>query len=95
MAGRITRTGVTDHRVKRLDVPVFWAVASDPGFARAMKLRASYIAYPIYDQRDEAFLIGYLIGRQDLVRPRINLHLPRLGVGCALSIYDAPERPVG
>jgi len=80
-----------DHRTKDTKAPLTWAVATDKfmsGWGQAPG--TSYVAYPIYDWNDEQELTRYMKNRQEFIRVRVNLNLPRVKDGDHLSIYDRP-----
>lgn len=82
---------IKDHRRRDLETPPCWAVATDKfmsGWGQAPD--TSYVAYPIYDYRDQQALLAYMRARDDFIRVRVNSALPRLRAGCHLSIYDRP-----
>ena len=87
-------SGITkDHRKTDLDEPLTWAVATDKfmsGWGAAPD--KSYVAYPIYSNEDEQKLIEWMKDRNDFIRVRVNMNLPRVKDGCHLSIYDRPKQ---
>lgn len=83
---------IKDHRTRDLEAPLTWAVATDKfmsGWGQAPD--TSYVAYPIYSYEDERELMQYMDDRQEFIRVRVNLNLPRLRDGCHLAIYDRPH----
>lgn len=88
---------IVDHRTRDTR-PIseigFWAVATDrflSGWGQAAS--RSLVAYPLtglgYKQQED--ILAMMDKRQEFQRVRTNLHLPRLGAGDHLSIYDAPD----
>ena len=91
-------SGIVDDRRKNKTAPSLWLVATDKfmsGWGQAPD--KSYIAYPVYNYGSVEYynLLQWMEDRNDFIRVRLNMSLPRVKDGCHLSINDAPDADRG
>jgi hypothetical protein len=87
-------SGIIEDRRKDKRVPIMWAVATDKFMSGwGMAPDKSYIAYPIYvyNSKEHKALMTWMKDRNDFIRVRENVNLPKVRDGCHLSINDAPD----